>query len=205
MKTLEKILVVCVVIELILKFSLMRGADELIMLTLTVLAGLYYTFSFLLFNQIKLRNAFKRASYQGIPAWKIILAIVTGIALSIVCMGSLFKLLHMPGADQMLIIGLPMMVIIAIVAITGLKKDKVYYALMLKRTLIASLAGILLLSASELDLVRLQYRNHPDYINAYVDSYNDPKNEVLYAKKRREYYKVIMTNEEFKLYESTNR
>jgi hypothetical protein len=57
-----------------------------------VLTVIYYPFGFLFFNQIRLRDIFKRAAYKDTNAYKIIIAIITGLGFSTICIGSLFKL-----------------------------------------------------------------------------------------------------------------
>lgn len=204
MKNLEKILAIGVLISLILKFSLVSGGDTLALLAVTILAGLYYPLGFLFLNQIRLRHVFKKDSYKNVSALKIILAVVSGLALAIVCIGSLFKLLYLTGANEMLTIGLTFTSIILIVTLILFVKNKdTNSQFILKRLVVIGSVGAILFFLSEFSLVKLQYRNHPGYIEAYAKYLEDPRNEELQRKKELEYYRIILTEEEFKMYENS--
>lgn len=47
-------------------------------------------------------------------------------------------------------------------------------------------------------IIKFQYRDYPDYIKAYENYLSDPKNESLKNEKDIQYYKMVMTEEEFK-------
>ena len=101
MRILEKGLVFGILIALILKFSLVPGGDTLTLWTILILACIYHPLGFLFFNQIRLRHILKKTAYASVTATDIILAVVTGLGLSIVCVGLLFKLLDLTGGNQM--------------------------------------------------------------------------------------------------------
>lgn len=206
MNLLEKLLIIATVIGVILKFSVIRGADELIFLALSLLACLYYLFSFLFFNRIPLRNIFKTAAYNAVSAWTIVTTAVGGLGLSIVCIGSLFKLLILMGANQMLAIGLGITaVILAISVMRFLRKSDPTSKFILWRTGIAAIVALTLLLTPNLSIIRLQYRNHPAYIDAYSRYLEEPTNEALIIKKDLEYHRITMTPEEFTLYEKMRK
>lgn len=204
MKIVEKILVLGILTGLITKFSLIPGGDILILWSTLLLGCIYYPLGFLFFNQIRLRHVFKKDAYKDVSAMDVVLAIVTGIGLSVICVGSLFKLLSLTGADQMLIIGLAINVItFAISLFLVLERRRIANKRIVWRTSIAMVIALILLLTPELSIVKLQYRNHPDYISAYEKYLEDPKNEVLIQEKEREYYRIILTEEEFNLYEKS--
>jgi hypothetical protein len=204
MKIVEKILAIGILTGLILKLSLISGGDTLILWSTLLLACLYYPLGFLFFNQIRLRHVFEKDAYKDVSALDVILAIVTGIGLSIICVGALFKLLSLTGADQMLIVRLAINVIIfSISMLLFLKKRGITSKPIIWRTSIAMVIALILFLTSELSIVRLHYRNHPDYIRAYEKYLDDPKNEVLIREKEKEYYRIILTEEEFNLYENS--
>jgi hypothetical protein len=203
MKALEKIIAFVILIALIFKFSLIPGGDVLAVWATLILTAIYYPFGFLFFNNIKLRHIFKKASYRDLPAIKIIFAAVAGIGLSIICIGALFKIIHFQGGNRMLVIGLIISGIVLIIALTRfIKRTDTGALFILRRIGIVGGIGIILLFMSELSLIKLQYRDHPAYVDAYVDYLNDPTNEELQKKRQQEYYRVILTEEEFKIYES---
>ena len=65
------------------------------------------------------------------------------------------------------------------------------------------MTGIFLIFTSELSIVKFQYRNHPDYIEAYTNYVADPRNEELYRKVELERNRIRLTDEEFKRYEES--
>lgn len=132
---------------------------------------------------------------------------MTGLGLSIISLGSLFKLLNLSGADEMLMIGLIVTSIVLIISLTlFLKNNDTNSKFTLWRVSIIGGIGVILMLTSELSIVKFQYRNHPDYIDAYAKYLSDPRNEELQKKKEMEYYRIILTEEEFRMYEkSTNR
>jgi hypothetical protein len=206
MKMTEKILVVAIFIALILKFSLIPGGDLLLLWATTILSCIYYPFGFLFFNQIRLRSIFKKASYQGVTGQKIFFAVVAGLGLSIICIGSLFKLLSLTGSNEMLLIGIMITSVVLVISLVAIfiKKD-VNAKFILWRLGVIGIVGLVLLMTAELSIVKAQYRNHPDYIEAYAKYFTDPKNEELRKKKEVEYYKTVMTEEEFKMYEDSRQ
>lgn len=206
MNLLEKLLVTLAVVGVILKFSFVLGGDELLFLSMSVLSCLYYLFSFLFFNRIPLRNIFKRDAYNGVSAWTIVTTAVCGLGLSIICIGSLFKLLTFMGANQMLAIGLGITaVILAISVIRFLRKRDPTEKVMLWRTGIALIVALTLLLTPNVSIIRLQYRNHPAYIEAYSRYLQEPTNEALIRKKDLEYHRITMSPEEFTLYEKMRK
>jgi len=204
MKILERILALGIVLGLIMKFSLTPGGDVIVLLTMLTLSCVYYPLGFLFFNQIKLRYVFKAAAYKGVAATSIILAIVTGIGLSIIVIGSLFKFLHFMGGDQMLILGLVITAIVFAMSLTRWIKDKdTKSKFVLWRTGTIGVIGTFLFFTPELSLVKFQYRNHPKYIEAYANYVADPTNEALFRKMELERMKIRLTGEELKRYEES--
>lgn len=106
MKKSEKIFGILFAIALIFKLALFPGGGIISVISLTALSCVYFYFGFAFFNNIKLKNVFKRKSYEGISALRMIGSIGTGMVLSTVCLGILFKLSHYPGGGFMLNTGL---------------------------------------------------------------------------------------------------
>jgi len=204
MKLLERILAIGIVLGLIMKFSLIPGGDAIVLSTMLTLSCLYYPLGFLFFNQIKLRHVFNAAAYKNKAALIIIFAVVTGIGLSIIVIGSLFKFLHFTGGDQMLILGLSITVIVLTISATRwIKNRDTNSKFILWRAGIIGIIGTFLFFTPELSLVKFQYRNHPKYIEAYTNYVADPTNEALFRKMELERMKIRLTGEEFKRYEDS--
>jgi len=113
MKKSEKIFGILFVIAIIFKFALWTGGVLISTISLISLACIYFFFGFTFFNNIKLKNVFSGKSYEGISALRIIGSIGTGIGLSTVCFGILFKIAHWPGGGAMLSIGLIIIFVIS--------------------------------------------------------------------------------------------
>lgn len=204
MKTLERILAFVIMVSLILKFNLISGSDILAFFAILSLAGIYYPLGFLFFNQIRLRDTFKKSSYQNVSALGIVFAIVTGLGLSTLCIGAQFKLFNYEGADQMLIIGFFVTGIVFVVSLVRLLKWNVPGSkFILWRIGIIGGIGIVLFFTSSLTIVKLQYRNHPGYVEAYEKHLADPMNETLWKDMELEYKRARLTDEDFKKYEKS--
>jgi len=201
MKLTEKIFAVAVVAGLLLTFSLIRGGPELFIISLLGLAGIYFALGFLLFNRIRLRDLTKKGLFENLTTIRIVFAVITGIALSIICVGALFKLMNLPGANEMLMFGVIITLLVSITAIV--MRNKILVIPILIRTVVIGVAGSFLFFTPSLSIIKLQYRNHPAYIEAYTRYTEDPKNELLWEKSQLEYHRVWMSEEDFKEYEQS--
>lgn len=170
------------------------------MISLLTLGGIYFPLGFLLLNDISLLSYLKkRESFENWTTIQIVSGVVTGIALSIICVGILFKLLTLPGANEMLMFGAMASIIVAIV--TVILRKRVPARAILIRTAIFSVAGIVLFLTPHVSIIKFQYRDHPAYVEAYTQYIENPKDDSLWEKQKLEYNRVWMTPEEFKEYE----
>ena len=198
---LEKILGVIVFIGLILKLTLIPGAGILLTLSLSTLACLYYPLGFAILNQIGFKKIFKKDSYKGISALRIIGAIAAGTALSTICIGILFKIQNWAGADINLMAGLVTTLIVLATALFKYFKEKgEFYIGIFKRIAIIGILGLILICLSNLTIAKIKFRNHPDYIKAYEMYLNNPQDEQLRQKLHIEYLKATMPKEEVEMY-----
>ena len=197
----EKILGLIVIVALTLKFFLIPGGGILLTFSLMSLACIFYLFGFAFFNQIELSRIFQKNSYQGISGLRIWGAIGTGIGLSQICIGILFTLQHWPGANITLITGLIVTLIVFVIALIRFFKSKNnYYKFIFKRIVIIGGFGLLLILLPELTIVKIQFRNHPNYIKTYEEYLKDPQNDELQEKLGVEYLKTTMSEEEYEYY-----
>jgi TLP18.3/Psb32/MOLO-1 phosphatase superfamily protein len=202
MKITERILILFIVLSLGLKFALLPGGNPLFVLTMMSLSCLYFVMSFALLNGIRLRHVFTGESYKGISAMKIVGAALTGIILSMLCIGITFKMMYWPGSGPMLIVGvIPAIIIIILSVIKYIMTKHPFYIRVLIRCGILTTFTIVLLMISGLTILKLQYRDHPAYIKAYEDHIRDPDNEELYNKMELEQQRATMSPEDFKIYE----
>lgn len=142
------------------------GAGEALLISSFILSLIYFAFGFVVFNQIDLREAFKKGLMNFITVPELILGMVLGLSSSIGVTAIIFKLLLLSGSQAMLLIGAGMTVLSAIVGIiyTTVKDRKdspLFTALFLKVVpLILILIG--LSNISNENLFDFYYRNNPE-------------------------------------------
>ncbi|HOH23434.1 MAG TPA: hypothetical protein PLB61_08870, partial [Bacteroidales bacterium] len=108
------------------------------------LALLYYFLGFALFNRIGFKEIFKQESYKDISTQRIIGSIGAGWAISLICLGILFKLQHFPGSKILLIVGLIATLLVLAIALTEYKKTKEeFYIGLFGRIAVISTIGLL--------------------------------------------------------------
>jgi uncharacterized membrane protein len=168
-----------------------------------ILACIYYPLGFAFFNKIKIKEIFKKSSYSDLSALRVLGAIGAGTALSTICVGILFKLQRWPGSDINLLAGLILSLIVLIIAIIRFVKSKdLFYRQIFIRFSIIGIFGVLMYFTSTLSLVKIQYRQYPDYIKAYEEYSKNPTNIELQKKVDYEFNRATMSPKEFEYYES---
>jgi hypothetical protein len=201
MKFSERFLLVLCLIAFVWFFALVPGGAETVMITLTLLSMFYFLFGLLFFSDVGLRQLFK-GKLKEVTAVMMVIGVLTGIALSIVLIGILFKLLYLPGADEMLKIGIPFaIVMLAVAVIYSRPPRRPLSKTIFSRLIIFLVLGIAVLVISPLTLVKLQYRNHPRYIEAFSNYSQNPRNRELWDKLDLERKRVVLSKEEFEIYE----
>ncbi|WP_405206968.1 GldL-related protein [Aquimarina sp. LLG6339-5] len=153
---------------------------------------LYFYFGFAIFNEVPFRKVFKKESYHGISIWRIIGAILTGVSISILLIGLLFKMFRWPFGKEMLIIGVNLLNVIFIIGFIKIIKEKrPFYQRLLPRVIVFLLLGYLFLSLPSYAFLSLKYSDHPGYIEAVKQLDKDPENLELQKKEQIEYDKMI--------------
>ena len=139
MKKTEKVILAIIIISIVMKLLHLPFSSALLLLTISTTSLIYFYLGFALFNGIRVQNIFKKSSYKGISAKRIIGAIGTGYALSISIIGILFMLMQWPGANKILVVGMTGLIIIAITCFIKTKRDKdSYYLGILRRVVFFS-------------------------------------------------------------------
>jgi hypothetical protein len=180
MKKFELIVGIITIPGIVLKLLNVPGSGILIALTLTLLSMFYYVFSFAFFNNIKVRDLFKKVSYQGTNAKRIIGAIGLGCTLSIITLGGLFKLQLWSGSAYLLIVGLNWTGIILIIASFFYLRAKAdYYTRIFKRIAIYGGLGVLLYLTPINTLIDMYYGDYPEYADLYKQVLAEPENIEL--------------------------
>lgn len=113
MKRTEQILVLFSLIGIVLCIVNLPGEAFITTTSLLALGVVYFYFGFALFNEIPISGIFKKVSYSmGVK--RILIAIASGITLSIAAIAILFKVERLPGADFLSIISLFLLLIISV-------------------------------------------------------------------------------------------
>jgi hypothetical protein len=183
MKKFELIVGLGAILGVLLKILHFPGSNIMIVLTFSTLSMFYYLFSFALFNNIRLRDIFKKSSYKETNAKRIIGAIVLGFALSAILTGVLFKLLFWAGANLQLRGGLYAIgLILPIATIFYFRNKADYYKRVFKRIAIYGGLGLVLYFMPSSTLVDIYYRNNRDYAELYKKVLAAPDNLELREK-----------------------
>lgn len=192
MKKAEIILGAIAIIALTINLLDVPGRGVMTVLALSTVSTLYMYLSFALFNDIRLRKIFKKDSYKGINAMRIVGAILTGFALSMTTIGLLFKFQSWPGASFNLGLGLFGLLIALVVGlIKYLKTKSDYYTKIFKRIAVYGGLGLILMILPRETWLEIKNRNHPEYIEAVKEAWADPKNQELWDKVDDERQKMI--------------
>jgi 4-hydroxybenzoate polyprenyltransferase len=147
MKKFEMILIIGAIIVLLLVVLEIPLDSLIVSVFFITLSCLYFCLGFALFNDIRLRDIFNADSYKGIGTLRILIAIGTGIALSILTIGFMFSILSYPMAKTLLVVGIVLMAIIITLALirNAQEKNQFYRNITLRCLVFLIIAVILLL------------------------------------------------------------
>jgi len=192
MKKIEIGIFSILALGLVLRLIQLPGSGIFFVLGWSLLSMFYFYLSFAYFNNVGLRRLFKRDSYSGIGAMRIILAVISGIALSVLCIGCLFKMQFWPGADINLLVGLVLTALVLIpISILALKSQMAIFKRALYRLVFFGAVGLFLFLISSDKLIELYYWSNSEYAEVYKAWLKDQDNEELEKELRR------MEREEF--------
>jgi hypothetical protein len=191
MKITEKTVVIVAILAIVMKLLHWPGANIMLIISLMILSSIYAYFGFALFNNIRLRNIFKKESYKNTNAIRIIGAIGTGIGLSMGIIAILFYSMFWPGALIMMMPALLIMTIVTIITLVKLvtTNDK-YYKKILSRLIVTLGLSLFLFLLPFKIKMDWRYPNDPDYVEAYVKYHENIQNPI---------YKINYEEEKVKL------
>lgn len=191
LKKIELYLTAISIAAFVLNLFLVPGSSILLVLSLSTLSMLYLYFSFALLNNVGLRAVFQQKALKGVNIFKILGAILVGGAISIALIGVLFKLMHWPMANLLILVALPFILISGAVYLFLFKKNKetYYKSILIRIWLIGSLIFILFILPKDL-ILDFKYRNHPEYLEAYKDWREDKGDSVKIEKYEEELKKL---------------
>ena len=191
MKRIEIILVIMTFLAILAKLFHLPGSSILTVFSFSLISSLYFYFGFALFNKIRLRNIFKKESYDGISAVRIIGAIGTGIALSVSTISIVFKFQDWPGASFQLYVGFSSLLVVTAISAVKISKDQTgYYKKILLRAGVYGLMCIVLISIPTKTWLNWQYPNYPEYVNAVLEAKKNPENQELWENVEKESEKM---------------
>lgn len=179
MQKFEATVCVIAVIGIMLNLYHLPGSGIILFLSFSTLS-LFYYLGFALFNGIRFKDIFKSGAYSHTNAKRIIGAIGVGFVLSILVMGSLFKLQLYPGGNYLLRTGLLITALIFIIVINFyFRKSDAYFKSILKRLVIIGIAGLILFMTPSFGIVDIYYRNYPELAELHKKVLANPDNNEL--------------------------
>jgi len=191
MKKAELILGGISLLAIVSQIFHLPGSGVITVLSISSLALLYMYLSFAFFNEIELKKIFKKQSYEGVSAMRIVGAIGAGFAITSLTIGILFKLQSYPGADMNLKIGLGgAVIVLSIGAFKFFKSKSEYYTKIFKRIAVYGGLALLILAMPSTMWTEIKYRDFPEYIKAVNAATADPYNEELWDKVEEEREKM---------------
>ena len=180
MKKVERFLVMLALIGIIARLLLANGSSLAIVISLMGLSFLYMYFGFALFNDIRFRDISKKVSYGGVATMHIVGAILAGLALSMACIGILFKIQSWPGAVFNLRISLALCVVILVMSFPKLNgKYKQYYKRITVRLTMAAVLCVFLLVGPRKGYLEFMQRDNPAFIKAEEALWDHPDSIAL--------------------------
>ncbi|NRR93375.1 hypothetical protein HSX10_17510 [Winogradskyella undariae] len=175
MNKIEKILGFGLIFLMILRLIIDYPYSALLITLFAFILSLIYCFL-----SFKLLNINKKDSTEKTSSLRDTGIILTGITLSLVVIGFLFKFLRWPNGGYILMNGLLGLIPILIITIFKLSKaNSEFYKNLLIRVLIIVFFGTLMLFTKNETLLEIQYRDFPEYVEAEKNLMQDPTNKEL--------------------------
>ena len=129
---------------------------------------------------------------------------LSGMGFSAIILGILFKVQHYLGADINLIFGLLVTVIVLVISLFKKASFKSkYYRPILIRVIIGGL-GLFIVMIPSKAITNIQYRNYPQYIEAFDNYSKNPGDSIFKERLMIEDARVRLPKEEFEFYMQEN-
>jgi hypothetical protein len=167
------------------------------------LACFYMYFSFAFFNNIPLKKIFKTESYTADTSekrdYRILISVFLGVSLSLLLTGLLFYFMFWPSAFLMMSVGIVSLIPMLIISIIRFSqtKSKFYIRIFIRVAIIGIMALFFRLMPNTTWL-EIKYRNHPGYIEAMKNLWEDPNNIELGIELQKEEDKMYGYEYEYK-------
>jgi hypothetical protein len=180
MKKIEIGLGIVTLFIILIKIAFNPPVGALMILGISMLSTIYYSFGFALLNNIGFRQIILKKSYEHTNAWTIILGIVAGITFSMLLTGILFKLSFWQGGNWMLIVGLTLTGLLLIVTSIFLSRtNPVFFRQFYLRAIIIGVFGMIIFAVPATTFIDLYYRRNPDFASLYKKVIANPGDQKL--------------------------
>ncbi|MDW3193622.1 MAG: hypothetical protein R8G66_14720 [Cytophagales bacterium] len=171
------------IVSLIFMLMTFHDAEYALGLSLTILSIIYFPLGFWHINGIGLSKVFKREAYREISPGHGFVTFVAGFILSLLSSGCMFKVLQLPGYGVLLYNGqIAALILFVLGLISYLVQKSVFKLKLLGRLMIWGLLAFALLRIPGWMIVSYAYRDHPEYVRAYMDAVEHPDDEELQRK-----------------------
>ncbi len=195
MKKFEIVMVVFAIIGICFKLFNLPLSSMFLFVSLLLLSSMYFYLGFAFFNNIKLKNAFKSGSYTGIKPLRIVFSVGFGWGLSILVIGILFGFLSYPLESLLIKTGIvTTLLFLILLLVQGKAEIRKKYGIIIRAAIFLVL-GIAMLYLPPYFLDKIQYRNHPDYLEVLIKLKEDPDNEEFAIQFEEEHQKMVLRDE----------
>ena len=199
-KRLEIAFAITAILSLIMRLQLVNYWALLSLLSFSGLAVLYFpVWGFSIFN-LKHKSTPITENKKNLKP----IVSISGIAISILCTGIAFRLLYLPGSIVIHSAGLVSTSIVLLILTLNSDFRNLYRNIIIRASLLIGLALILLI-VPEVVRIKIQFKNHPEFIELYEESIRNPDDEELKEKVEIERHRLTMSEEEFKNYIEYNK
>jgi len=197
MNKLEKIGGLIVVISFVIKFALWPGSSLLFLIGLLLVIINYFPFGVCSLNKMPNKQLFKKDFYRNIPFIVLLFKALLGAVFAMILVGLFLEIQHF--GYQILLIGLFVLILLIVIMLFYTKKNKdLLTKRVTSRIIVIFIIGIFVLFMPRYSIEKLQYRNHPKYIEALDKWLAEPDNNELHRQVEIEYKRIYSPNKDDK-------
>ncbi len=192
MKKTEIVLGIILIAGIIQRWFYLPLGTPLTILSLLIFTVVYLFLTVAILNDIKLKDLFKGETFKDISNYQITNSVLTGVSLAIVNLGLYLMLIHSAGAKLMILLGLLGLSVILIIGLTKYLKNKTtYFSRLFIRIAIFGSIGLTLFLTPIIFWTEIQHSDHPAYVQAVREAYENPENKELWVKAHQEFKKIV--------------
>lgn len=181
MRKTEIILTILILLAIVLNYSRVDFSTLLLVLSCMGLSILYCFLGVCFLNNLGFKEIRHKIPFKGIVSSRIVLSIFSGIVLSMTIIAILFKVLWWGASLIGFSIILPMLSVIAIIALVMYVKTKAdFYKYLLIRMGFYGMISFVLFLTPLTTLLEIKYSGYPDYIETQKKLWEDPNNLELH-------------------------